>query len=43
MLHPKAKMARVGRVRVTFGAPMRLQGDDYGALAKRVEEAVRAL
>jgi hypothetical protein len=30
-------------VRVAFGAPMRLTGDDYEALAKDVEAAVRAL
>jgi hypothetical protein len=36
-------MARPGRVRVAFGAPMRLKGDDYAALARRVEDAVRAL
>ena len=34
---------RPGRVRVAFGAPLQLRGDDYGALAERVEEAVRAL
>jgi long-chain acyl-CoA synthetase len=34
---------RPGRVRVAFGAPLRLRGDDYAALAARVEEAVRAL
>ena len=28
---------------VTFGAPMRLSGDDYAALARQVEEAVRRL
>jgi long-chain acyl-CoA synthetase len=32
-----------GRVRVTFGAPMRLRGDDYAALAAQVEAAVRGL
>ncbi len=32
-----------GPVRVTFGPPIRLRGDDYGALAKQVEEAVRHL
>ena len=37
------RMARPGRVRVAFGAPMRLVGDDYEALAKQVEAAVRAL
>jgi long-chain acyl-CoA synthetase len=34
---------RPGRVRVAFGAPLRLQGSDYAALASRVEEAVRRL
>ena len=32
-----------GRVRVTFGPPLRLRGDDYAALASRVEDAVRNL
>jgi long-chain acyl-CoA synthetase len=32
-----------GPVRVTFGSPLRLRGDDYAALALRVEEAVRNL
>jgi long-chain acyl-CoA synthetase len=32
-----------GPVRVTFGAPLHLEGSDYAALAKRVEEAVKAL
>jgi 1-acyl-sn-glycerol-3-phosphate acyltransferase len=36
-------MARPGRVRVAFGAPMRLDGEDYAALAQRVEDAVRDL
>jgi long-chain acyl-CoA synthetase len=43
ILHVKDKMARPGRVRVSFGAPMRLVGDDYAALARDVEHAVRAL
>jgi long-chain acyl-CoA synthetase len=43
ILHVKDRMARPGRVRVAFGAPMRLKGDDYAALARRVEDAVRAL
>ena len=37
------RMARPGRVRVAFGAPITLTGDDYEMLAKRVEAAVRAL
>jgi long-chain acyl-CoA synthetase len=32
-----------GRVRVTFGAALRLRGDDYAALAAQVEDAVRSL
>lgn len=43
ILHHSWRMARPGRARVSFGAPMRLEGDDYAALARRVEEAVRAL
>ena len=43
VLHPTWRMARPGRVRVAFGAPLRLQGDDYAALALEVERAVRAL
>jgi long-chain acyl-CoA synthetase len=38
-----AMFARPGRVRVAFGAPLRLRGDDYAALASTVERAVRAL
>jgi long-chain acyl-CoA synthetase len=43
ILHVKDKMARPGRVSVSFGRPMRLKGDDYAALAKQVEDEVRAL
>jgi long-chain acyl-CoA synthetase len=34
---------RPGRVRVAFGAPLRLRGDDYAALAQQVEDEVRRL
>jgi long-chain acyl-CoA synthetase len=34
---------RPGRVRVAFGAPLHLRGDDYAALAQQVEDAVRSL
>jgi long-chain acyl-CoA synthetase len=34
---------RPGAVRVAFGAPLRLHGDDYAALASEVERHVRAL
>jgi len=43
VLHPTWRMARPGAVRVSFGAPMRLRGDDYAALARDVEKAVRSL
>jgi long-chain acyl-CoA synthetase len=43
VLHQHARMATPGRVTVTFGAPLRLEGDDYAALAAQVEAAVRAL
>jgi long-chain acyl-CoA synthetase len=43
VLHPTWKMAKPGPVRVAFGAPMHLTGDDFEALAKQVEDAVRAL
>ena len=43
VLHTTWKMARPGRVRVAFGKPLRLAGDDYEALAAKVENAVRAL
>ena len=43
VLHQTWRMARPGRVRVAFGAPLRLRGEDYAALAKQVEEQVRSL
>jgi long-chain acyl-CoA synthetase len=43
VLHPSWRMARPGSVRVAFGAPLRMRGDDYADLALRVEERVRAL
>ena len=43
ILHHTWKMAKRGRARVAFGAPLRLSGDDYEALAKQVEDAVRGL
>jgi long-chain acyl-CoA synthetase len=43
VLHQSWRWARPGPVRVAFGAPLRLEGDDYSALAARVEAAVRAL
>jgi len=43
VLHIGWHMARPGRVRVVFGAPMRLVGDDYEALARQVRDAVVSL
>jgi long-chain acyl-CoA synthetase len=43
VLHPTWKMARMGRVRIAFGAPLHLKGDDYLSQAKQVEDAVKAL
>jgi long-chain acyl-CoA synthetase len=43
VLHQNWKMAVPGPTQVIFGAPLRLHGDDYAALAQQVEDAVRAL
>ena len=40
---PKWKWPQRGPVRVAFGAPLRLTGDDYQALARQVQEAVKSL
>jgi hypothetical protein len=42
-LHQKASMATPGPAQVIFGPPLRLDGEDYSALAREVEEAVRRL
>ncbi len=43
VLHQKMKFPVRGPVRVAFGAPIRLAGEDYAALAGQVEQAVRSL
>jgi long-chain acyl-CoA synthetase len=43
VLHQNARFPTPGRVVVRFGPPLHLQGDDYAALARQVEEAVRRL
>lgn len=43
LLPTGSRWVRPGRVRVAFGAPLRLRGDDYPVLARQVEEKVRAL
>ncbi len=43
VLHTRMKFPKRGPVRITFGEPMRLEGDDYAALAKQVEDQVREM
>jgi 1-acyl-sn-glycerol-3-phosphate acyltransferase len=43
VLAPTARFPTRGPARCAFGAAMSLTGNDYAALAQRVEEAVRAL
>jgi long-chain acyl-CoA synthetase len=43
VLHPKMKWPVKGPVRVAFGAPLTLKGDDYASLAMQVERAVAGL
>ena len=43
VLHHTWRMATPGHVRVVFGAPLYLTGEDYESLAKTVENAVRDL
>ena len=43
VLHKTWKMAHMGKVRITFGPPIHLQGVDYLSLAKQVEDVVREL
>jgi long-chain acyl-CoA synthetase len=43
VLHHTWRWPRRGAVRVIFGAPLELLGDDYSALAQRVETELRVL
>jgi long-chain acyl-CoA synthetase len=43
VLHHTWKWPARGEVSVKFGRPLHLTGDDYGALARQVEDAVRGL
>ncbi len=43
ILHKGWWWPRPGKVNIAFGAPLELQGGDSAALAKQVEDAVRAL
>ncbi len=43
ILHKEARFATPGQAKVKFGKPIKLEGDDYAALAKQIEDAVRNL
>ena len=43
VLHRTMRFPKRGPVRIAFGAPIRLSGEDYAGLAKTVEMAVRGL
>jgi long-chain acyl-CoA synthetase len=43
VLHPRMKWPKRGPVRIAFGAPLTLTGDDYPALAARVRASVEQL
>jgi len=43
VLHRHAHWPQPGRVEVVFGSALQLRGEDYSAIAKRIEDAVRGL
>lgn len=43
VLHPSWKFPRQGRVQVSFGRPLVVEGDDFRTITHRLEEAVRSL
>lgn len=43
VLHRTWKLARPGRVEISFGKPLRFSGGDYLAHTRQIEEAVKAL
>ena len=43
VLPHSSRMIHPGPVEVAFGSPLKLEGDDYAELARKVEAAVRAL
>ncbi len=43
ILHSSARFPSIGPARCAFGAPMVLSGHDYAALARQIEDAVKAL
>jgi long-chain acyl-CoA synthetase len=43
VLHHTWRMAQPGRIRIAFGRPLKLVGDDYETLARQVEDTVKRL
>jgi long-chain acyl-CoA synthetase len=43
VLHRHAHWPRPGRVDIVFGSALQLRGEEYSLIAKRIEDAVRAL
>jgi long-chain acyl-CoA synthetase len=43
VLHPSWRFPRPGIVRVKIGKPVRLEGEDYAALARQLEELIRSM
>ena len=43
VLRPGWKFPRPGRVKVVIGKPLRLEGDDYLALARKAEQQIKEL
>jgi long-chain acyl-CoA synthetase len=43
VLHKDARFPTPERASVQFGAPLRVDGDDAGKIAKQIEDAVRGL
>jgi long-chain acyl-CoA synthetase len=43
VLHRHTHWPRRGRVDVVFGSALQLRGEDYSVIAKRIEDAIRAL
>jgi long-chain acyl-CoA synthetase len=43
VLHRHAHWPRPGRVEIAFGTPTQVPGEDYASIARKIEEAVKAL
>lgn len=43
VLHPEARFPTPGRVSVSIGKPLILEGEDFASLTRRLEQAIRSL